>query len=1244
MNKIWRRRMFVLACAAGCIFVVILVARWQGLAYARRQLESQLGELSGGRARVGSVEVGWRQVTAHDIRLLDGTSGEPWLRIEQLVLDVTLGELISGDTVPRQVVIQRGNLTLRFDRQGKLLTQLPPFHSAEPLPCELIVLRDASITLEQPDVAPLQAIRIDGRIQAAGASIEAAATIGDMLGSAWQVAASSGDGQHLKLSTAALRLTGQDLARLPGIPPAIAKIEQVSAAVTIGLELAQTGDGIQDPRVEVTLASLHADAPAAGVRVDNGSARFVFENQALHLNRLEFDYAGGSVSLAGVMSLTTKVGKLNGDVERIMLGELPAAWNVPPRLAGEMMGEAALQFELSDGDVMLAGTASGTISSAEVAGLALEPIEFDVKLDRRPLGVMPSGIVNVGVGVTRADVRDLLTTFDPTASQFAETTRGEVTGTLRLTVPLQALQDPSKYHGTGRLSSAQISAGELTLRDAETEVLIDQGTLSLNQVKCQVAGGSVRGQMTAQLDTGALHANLKLDALSIGEFAGLTTAPVGETKGNVSGEIVLGGSWRKLTSLEVWTATGQLASSQITFQDDAVGDTMAVFQLERGVLQFQNLRAVWMDSEVAGTALVDLRLPHAFTTHLSVTELALGKVAQRFPEASELQEVLGTAGITAKLSGTLRPLEWQAEGGATLGALALEPWKIDRGDLRWRADEEHLQVTQFDVEAYGGTVKGTARIPFAADSLEAAGVFADIRCDSLPTLPDPNFKVSGLARGNFSVTGSKTSKLVAAQVELSGPTLSAHAVSVTELAGTASYKGGGLKLQLKGIALEGVVSVEGSGQIAADRADQRWEGQLRAEGIALSALAPLAGNRSWRQLQGEARADIAFTIAGPALKPEGHGTLSVERLRWKGTDVASSAAGTITLSGDAVAVQNISARLSRGTARGEMMIPLTGARSGSFRMYLARVSSRQLLAFWPALKEAADVELDLQVDGRLDQHWHGSSQLRMSRGEVAGISFQRLQVPIRWIFAPGSNRLQVEANDAVLHVGGGRIATDLKVTLGRGLDIKCAGKLQSVDLRTLLQNVPGASRGIDGALTADFSFEGRNVRSMNDLTGIYDAKLVQSRAMLLPVLQDLATAIGVGSLTRRFDASEARGRLAKGGLIRVEEMHLANSDVQMQIDGRAWLNGRIDLGVTAHTGEFEATTLLGQLLRSPLRFVQPVGIGLLIQANDFFSRRLLFFNVSGTIRNPVVRPRATDFLSQEVILFFLDQASAQLLP
>ena len=85
-------------------------------------------------------------------------------------------------------------------------------------------------------------------------------------------------------------------------------------------------------------------------------------------------------------------------------------------------------------------------------------------------------------------------------------------------------------------------------------------------------------------------------------------------------------------------------------------------------------------------------------------------------------------------------------------------------------------------------------------------------------------------------------------------------------------------------------------------------------------------------------------------------------------------------------------------------------------------------------------------------------------------------------------------------------------------------------------------------------------------------------------------------------------------------------------------SGRLDLDVTAHVGEFAATTLLGQLLRSPLRLIQPVGVGLLIRANDFLQRRLLYLNLGGSIRNPTVRPRAAEALQQEAVLFFLDSA------
>src|ERR671935_22761 len=49
---------------------------------------------------------------------------EPWVQAKEVEADAPLTSLLAGNT-PRLITVRDGAVTLRFDRAGKLLTQLP---------------------------------------------------------------------------------------------------------------------------------------------------------------------------------------------------------------------------------------------------------------------------------------------------------------------------------------------------------------------------------------------------------------------------------------------------------------------------------------------------------------------------------------------------------------------------------------------------------------------------------------------------------------------------------------------------------------------------------------------------------------------------------------------------------------------------------------------------------------------------------------------------------------------------------------------------------------------------------------------------------------------------------------------------------------------------------------------------------------------------------------------------------------
>jgi hypothetical protein len=174
-------------------------------------------------------------------------------------------------------------------------------------------------------------------------------------------------------------------------------------------------------------------------------------------------------------------------------------------------------------------------------------------------------------------------------------------------------------------------------------------------------------------------------------------------------------------------------------------------------------------------------------------------------------------------------------------------------------------------------------------------------------------------------------------------------------------------------------------------------------------------------------------------------------------------------------------------------------------------------------------------------------------------------------------------------------------------------------------------------VTGRVDFAGSNVRSVNDLTADVRATLSQTQALQLPVLSQLAPYLGPGRTSSTFQSGELRGRLA-GGVLRLQQLTLTGTYLQMVIEGSVSLQGRLDLDVTARTGMLGATPLCLRLLRLGIPAAGPIPVSLLVQASGLLSNQVVHLLVNGTVRQPVVRVQPVRLLSETAVRYFLNRA------
>jgi hypothetical protein len=244
--------------------------------------------------------------------------------------------------------------------------------------------------------------------------------------------------------------------------------------------------------------------------------------------------------------------------------------------------------------------------------------------------------------------------------------------------------------------------------------------------------------------------------------------------------------------------------------------------------------------------------------------------------------------------------------------------------------------------------------------------------------------------------------------------------------------------------------------------------------------------------------------------------------------------------------------------------------------------------------------------------------LRLTGARVDGVPISSLTAPIDWAFAPSSGRARAKVRVKSAKVAGGRVSGDVDLRWTGRFGIDADMDFDSLNVQPLARALPLVADQLRGDLSGHVDFAGSNIRSLDDLTGSFDASLEQSQALLIPVLQALTSSLGLGgSSSKMFSETAVNGHFSRG-VIHVDRMTMNSNDVRMYITGKMSTRGNLDLDVTADV---------------PQATVAAIAIGVLRPA-DLLRRRLLFLKLDGSVAAPIVRARTAEFVQQELILFF----------
>jgi hypothetical protein len=271
--------------------------------------------------------------------------------------------------------------------------------------------------------------------------------------------------------------------------------------------------------------------------------------------------------------------------------------------------------------------------------------------------------------------------------------------------------------------------------------------------------------------------------------------------------------------------------------------------------------------------------------------------------------------------------------------------------------------------------------------------------------------------------------------------------------------------------------------------------------------------------------------------------------------------------------------------------------------------------------------------------------VELTRGKVMGVEVADWRAPVDFTFVPKRGRGELTVHESHAQIGQGRAqlqaalsVSSVGSSIGDGsMRVEGGLRLFEASLRSLGGMLGDVSHYAQGRVTGRVDFGGAEVRSINDLTATAQATFKEAQALQLPILNLVVPFLpGQGALT--FKDGEFRARLA-GGVWRIQQMTLESSLAHLIVQGTVTVQGRLDLDVVAQTSSLGGLNpLLLRVVLTKLPPIGPVPVGLIFQATELLSNRVVRLHISGTTRSPRITVEPLRVLSEEAVRFLLPRA------
>jgi hypothetical protein len=826
---------------------------------------------------------------------------------------------------------------------------------------------------------------------------------------------------------------------------------------------------------------------------------------------------------------------------------------------------------------------------------------------------------------------------------------GRIDGAVRASGRIAGTWQPLRLQGSGQVAGRALRFDKHALESLDLDFTVSPEQVVLSNIRAALHGGSVTGAATIALgENVGLTAALNwtdVDAAAVTRILGAPqVAAIGSTSGTASINIPPGA----FDDRTQWTGSGSMELEQLNlFGLPLANLNLPAIELVNGQITAPRAAAILDGRPVSANATITIIAPYTYQANLSFNQIRVEHLGALLQVGWLRNRGRGRVNFAARIHGPLKPFELDASGTVEGEAVALFDHPIDRLNFAYAYNAQSLTLSRLDAVLYEGRLTGEIRVPLVDEAeggagIEWSGVDLGKSVGNMVELP---FNLQGRTDGhaNISIPQHAWSRVADWRIDahVSLPNLSANGRAVASLELDVNQQERALAYTANGNLFGGVLSAEGRrrpedpGEGMAAIGDVRLTLRDAAVATAVDAMrepvdrpSPISGSL-----------DVTFVGSTTNEDWSWQSDIAVRELHANGVAITDGIQARLSGNDRRIRAERLTGRFAGGQLYATGGWRFAAGRPPVLRVGVRSARLEQLAAFAIVTDESALAGLaDVELTVRPGTVWRIGGTLATGQGDLSGLRFSNARIPIDADWHPRSGRIRLQIPTVAISLAGGRMTGRLTAQRTAGWMLDAAFRFYRVDFVTLARQLGGASQYGSGRLTGTLTLTGRNMRSIDDLRGALIADLEDTQAGNMPVLSDLRGIVpGMSSGATHFNEGRIEARLARG-VVTVQRLTLASSQLDIYITGTVGLLGRLNLEAVVYTGQQE-NPLLAQFLLQRISEVAAPPVALLASANELLSNRVIRLHITGTINRPVIRVRPLEILREEILRYFLRRAA-----